>query len=143
MPWKLMSPRCVPLLSIMMPTCTIFCLTCVVLMAPSRRINVWPTCKSFRSEREPQILGTRVDSCPRVRALHLLCILIVLIFLISVLGRFFCSWSLIRRYVLSWSSTLRCQYGIPPAKRPLRNCSMRKSICKCYLIRLQLTCASA
>ena len=45
---------------------------------------------------------------------------------------FSCSWSWIRWFVLSWSSTLTCLYGTPPAKRPLMNCSMPKSMCKFY-----------
>ena len=45
---------------------------------------------------------------------------------------FSCSWSWIRWFVLSWSSTLTCLYGTPPAKRPLTNCSMPKSMCKFY-----------
>jgi hypothetical protein len=41
-----------------------------------------------------------------------------------------CSWSWTRWFVLSWPSTLRCQYGTPPAKRPWTNCSMPTSMCK-------------
>ena len=41
-----------------------------------------------------------------------------------------CSMSWTRSFVLSWSSTSRCRYGTPPAKRPWMNCLMPKSMCK-------------
>ncbi len=65
----------------------------------------FPTSFLLLYKRYPQILGTRVDSSSGVRALHSFCILCVLFFLFLLVAFISCSWSLIRRCVLSWQST--------------------------------------
>ncbi len=109
LPSTLMTPKCVRLQSCTMPTCTIFCLTCVGLMALYNRIRSMAHRSIFSLLKIPANHGYARQ-------------------LLS--WGIFCSWSLIRWYVLSWSSTMRCRFGTLPLRGCWTNCLMPKSICK-------------
>ena len=105
LPSTLMTPKCVRLQSCTMPTCTIFCLTCVGLMALFNRIRSMAHRSIFSLLTVPANTGY-------ARLL--------------LSSGFSCSWSLIRWYVLSWSSTMRCRFGTPPLRGRWTNCLMPK-----------------
>ena len=135
---KLMIPGRLRLSSITTAICTMLWPICVVSMAASRRIRSSTALLLFFSLRKgPESTGWRRQLQSWGESI---------VFVISThhaaYSSFLCvagfsrTWSWIRWCVLSWSSTLRCRYGTPPAKRHLTNCWMPKSICKYYLFRI-------
>ena len=97
--------KSVRLQSCTMPTCMIFCLIYVGLMALFQCIRSMAHRSIFSLLKIPANTGYARQ-------------------LLS--WGIFCSWSLIRWYVLSWSSTLRCRFGTPPLRRRWTNCLMPK-----------------
>ena len=127
----LMIPSSARFTTITTAICTIVWPICVASMAASSRIRSMALRLIFSLRRGRANFGWR-------RQLQSWggCIVLV-VYIADAADHLFrsmpgisCSWSWIRWFVHSWSSTLRCRYGTPPAKGPLINCLMPKSICK-------------